>query len=194
MERLELLEKSMVSRKRAENSFSDQLGALRKMSKQKPGQELRAISQEISHRLIEKRLNGEEETTQAEEEDDDHRDTEVENQSDATSVSCAVSTRLEKNEIFVELIKILATKRIFNVVFSSSSTGAAMSNSGYFSRFNWSSGFQYKVKHDMAPVAKSENGSVTDSNTPRSSKNNNNNSSSYRIAKSKKKNKGKKKS
>jgi len=63
--RIERLERSMVVRKRAEDSFSDQLGALRVISRSEPGKELAKISQEISHRTILRKQNGEE-TTQDE--------------------------------------------------------------------------------------------------------------------------------
>lgn len=63
--RIERLERSMIVRKRAGDSFSDQLGALRVISRSEPGKELAKISQEISHRTILRKQNGEE-TTQDE--------------------------------------------------------------------------------------------------------------------------------
>lgn len=48
LDRIEKLEKHMLSRQRAEDSFSEQITALRRMSKATPGQQLRQISKEIA--------------------------------------------------------------------------------------------------------------------------------------------------
>jgi len=142
--RIERLERSMVVRKRAEDSFSDQLGALRVISRSEPGKELAKISQEISHRTILRKQNGEE-TTQDEMtlDEDIFENSECDSDTSCRSRSISISNSVSGQSITNSV------SRTYSVE-NSCSTGVscAISNAGgggdttvikttnYFNKFN----------------------------------------------------------
>merc|ERR1712071_148453 len=102
--RIERLERSMVVRKRAEDSFSDQLGALRVITRSEPGKELAKISQEISNRTILRRQNGEE-TTQDEEmtrDEDIFENSDCDSETSCRSTSNSISNSVSGQSIITQ--------------------------------------------------------------------------------------------
>merc|ERR1712071_75281 len=165
--RIERLERSMVVRKRAEDSFSDQLGALRVITRSEPGKELAKISQEISNRTILRRQNGEE-TTQDEEMT---RDEDIFENSDCDSeTSCRSTSNSINNSVSGQSI---ITQSQYSVA-NSCSTG--VSNAGgcgdttvikttnYFNKYFNNQNFQNNVQNPQNNVENTQNVKNTQNN------------------------------
>ena len=218
MSRIESLERSMVIRKRAEDSFSDQLGALRVISKSEPGKELAKISQEISHRTILRKANGEETTQDEMTLDEDafensECDSETNSESESTSVLNSITTELTRSRSNSISNQSVVSNSVSISNSCSTSVSCAVSNPGgsgdiikttnYFNKFNpWNSAMHHQPQtqkllhnnHNIKLLDPSASQCSGLSNTSKNSKSSNSKSSSRNTNKSKNKNKNKNKS